>query len=353
MCNMTHTLENPALSEQPVCRDKNERGSGSTLSHLVVLCALAAVAIVVWFNHKVNVLMERVSPGGTTSPSQLAAFPGTSSVLPNGSHSACAYPFIYNKPHKTGSSYISTTVRQWAAAVGRPQFRCSGFDHLTAIRLQECLPKEADGCGVLNCHIHIVPELRGMLAEKLPRFRLVTSTRYAPHRILSFYMQRRHYSTPNESMIPDVKHFLRYEFNPYSIVAYHTEVPMQLRTCPLAVGDEENIMSAVSKYHVVVDLTLKQESNAILEKAGLFTFESSIQPKSRGSAAFPMDAELYDLLYNVSCYERAMHNALLLRMASLYEAATDSSCIKHGRLHLTSSCLHQRQRQILNDTWLF
>lgn len=321
----------------------------------VVIAGFAIAAIVVWFDWKLNLLIERMSTvGGADAGLGVAPLNGYPTVNETPAASVqCAYPFIYNKPHKTGSSYISTSIRLWAAAVGRDQYRCSGFDHLTAIRLRECLPEREDRCGILNCHIHLMPELRPLIAAKLPGFRVVTSTRYAPHRILSFYMQQRKFITPNESMLPDVKHFLLHEFNPYALVSYHIEAPLQLKTCPLALGDEKNIMAAVAKYDVVVDVTLKQESNSILEKAGLFTFQNSIKRNSRGSSLFPLDNELRDILYNVSCYDRAVHNALLLRMASLYEAATNTSCLRHGRLRRTSSCLHDRLRLVLNDTWIF
>lgn len=360
---MVQTRANPVPSEPSFLRSSGDASTDTSVGtkqgvqqRAVIVAGVVIAVIVVWFDWKLNLLIERMNTTsvGVNAEKGVAPSPAYPSVSGTPSETVhCAYPFVYNKPHKTGSTFVAATIRKWATAVGRDQYYCSSYFQLTPIRLKECLPERVNRCGILNCHIHLVPELRPLITAKLPDFRMVTSTRYAPHRILSFYMQSRYLIQPNKSVLPDVKHFLLHEFNPYALASYHTEVPLQLKTCPLALGEEESIMAAVAKYDVVVDVTLKEESNAILKKAGLFSIESSARLNSRGSSQFPLDNELRDILYNVSCYDRAVHNALLLRMASLYEAATNKSCIRHGRLHRTSSCLHDHQRRVLNDTWIF
>lgn len=224
----------------------------------------------------------------------------------------------------------------------------------SAIRLQECIPTDDDGCGVVNCHLYLDDTITSVLNSRLPNYRLITSTRYPAHRIISFYLQMKNLIFEEGMDIsPGLRDFLMHEFSPSEIIPWHSGV-IEHRLCPISEADRKTMFNLVSKYFIVIDLNLIEESNAILRHHGLFTLPNDTKLVNlRHSTSFKPPRDIQDLLYNVSCYERAIHDSLQLRMASLYEQVTKTKCIHAGRLANFSSCLAKKEREYLQDTWLF
>lgn len=270
----------------------------------------------------------------------------------------CEYPIVYNKPPKTGSTFIQRSIHVWARKLGRPTFSCSGWSHTAAITLPECLPTSPQRCGIYNAHLIIGKNVEGILQRRLPNYKLLTSTRYAPHRIISSFFQTYGYNEKtviNDAFFSKLENFLSNEFNPYEIVTwYFKEQKDTFRSCPMSSGEKSDIMHQVSKFDVVIDINLMNESNAILKHYSLFTLSNTDAPiNPRGAHNLSLPIHIKDLLYNVSCYERELHHSLLLRMSSLYEVATGAKCLRHGRIASTTSCLHNIERHRLKDTWIF
>lgn len=300
----------------------------------------------------------------TTPPSSIERFnPDTNldtnlvSTLP--SNVTCEYPIVYNKPWKTGSTFIYTAINTWARNVGRPTFTCSSWPHTAALTLPECLPASPEPCGIYNGHLIIGTSVDEILQRRFPNYKLLTSTRYAPHRIISSFFQTYGYddkSVINDAFFLRLEHFLTNVFNPYEIVSWYFKEPKTMfRDCPMSAGEKYDMMNEVSKFDFVIDINLMEESNAILKHFSLFTLSDTDAPiNTRGTAhKLSLPIRIKHLLYNVSCYERELHHSLLLRMSSLYEVATGSKCVGHGRMASTTSCLHRIERQRLNDTWIF
>lgn len=117
--------------------------------------------------------------------------------------------------------------------------------------------------------------------------------------------------------------------------------------------EEMRIYDMTSQYFVVIDVNLLEESNAILRANGLFQLNAAGRSNVRGSHLVEITPEIRSLLYNVSCYERVLHKALQMRMASLYERATGKPCIHRGRLAEFTSCLKAVEKRNLGDSWVF
>lgn len=268
--------------------------------------------------------------------------------------STCAYPLVYNKPHKTASTFIQGLITNWTKETNRNNYVCSGQTLETAIYLPECLPRETDECGVLNCHMILSPEVHKMLDKRWPGHRILTSTRYPPHRIVSNFLQINLIRPGSVNETHDaLRLYLSRRFNPWKLYNFHSG-ENRVGTCPLKSSDLVAIYNMVMKYDIVIDANLIEESNIILKHNGLFQFpEASSKVNFRGASGMTLPEDIKLLLRDVSCVELELHKALHMRMASLYEQATGKPCVKHGRPAKMSSCLADRERVILGDNYLF
>lgn len=267
--------------------------------------------------------------------------------------SRCAFPLVYNKPMKTGSTFIQTEITRWAKRTNRSNYICGVRWSETAIRLPECVPHDDDGCGIVNCHLHLSPPIVSLLQDRLPGFRLLTSTRHPPLRIVSEFMQlgKRHVGE-SKNLTAELSGFLTNVYSPTAMHGYHFGVLESLR-CPLSVVQEARIFNMVAQYDIVIDANLLDVSNTILRHHNLFQLRPTTRLNERGSARVPLNAQLKQLLRDVSCYEHTLHAALQLRMASLYEEATGRPCVVRGRLNKFTSCLADMEKEVLADEWFF
>lgn len=266
----------------------------------------------------------------------------------------CPYPLVYNKPHKTASTFIQSLITNWTMETNRGNYVCAGQSLETAFYLPECIPRESDGCGVLNCHVILSPEVHSILNTRMPGHRILTSTRYPPHRIVSNFLQINFVQPDAVNETYDaLRLYLSKKFNPWKLYNYHTGEG-RVGSCPLQASDKHAIYNMVMKYDIVIDANLVEESNDILKHNGLFTFpEASSKLNFRGASGMSLPDDIKDLLRDVSCVEKELHKALQMRMASLYEQATGKSCVKHGRPDKMSSCLADKERVVLGENFLF
>lgn len=265
----------------------------------------------------------------------------------------CPYPLVYNKPHKTASTYIQGLITNWSKETGRGNYVCAGQSLESAIYLPECIPHKSDGCGVVNCHLILSPETTGILDARMPDHRKITSTRYPPHRIISNFLQinQIRHDSVNETHNA-LRTYLSKKFNPWKLYNFHTGED-RVGSCPLKMSDRVMIYNMVTKFDFVVDANLVEESNTILRHNGLFTFpEVSNKVNFRGASGMKLPEDIQQLLRDVACVEFELHKALQMRMASLYEQATGKSCVKHGRPDKMSSCLADKEQIVLKENWL-
>lgn len=285
----------------------------------------------------------------------------------------CDFPVVYNKPPKTGSTTIRKLMLDWANHTRRAAYPCSNLPLDNAVVIHECLPRDADPCGVLSAHLVLAPSMLQLIERRLPNFRLLTTTRYAPHRIISYFMQVHQVVVPaspsNTSAAPemiggggrvdeldyDALRWYLSSMNPWRLYNYHTG-DTRTGSCPLSHEEMSHIFATATRFDIVVDPNLPQHSNAILQHFNLFSIPHDtprLNVRHSSAAVHSLPPDILKLLRNVSCVEVELHKALLLRMASLYELATGRPCIRHGpRLSLTS-CLEDEERQVLNSSWIF
>lgn len=307
----------------------------------------------------------------------------------------CPYPIVFNKPGKTGSTFIQRAIEAWAADVGRPLYKCGGVGIETVLRLPECLPREepdTQACGVMTNHIDIDDRIDELLRNRMPNYRLITSTRYPPHRVVSNYLQRYHIriDPSNRDISDGLRQYLLHDFDPTEWLPAHFGSGPDLPTradiaCPLSVNTKRWIANIVSRYFIVLDANLLAESNAILRHFSLFQLpakednsdidreqlqgvavrsnEKSRRRKNqerreqeagkvnlRGATECTFSDDVKQLLWNVTCFDRYVHLMLQMRMANLYEIATGQKCFKRKRSEMFS-CLQEREDALLDRTW--
>lgn len=302
------------------------------------ICMLLALVLII----SPTVVFRPILPGHVVSRE-------ASSTTPR-----CPYPLVYNKPHKTASTYIQSLITNWTAQTNRNNYICAGQTLESAIYFPECIPHKPDECGVVNCHLLLSRQTQSILNVRMPGHRIITSTRYPPHRILSNFMQiNRFRGESSDKMYDDVRRYLTRSFNPWTLYNFHTG-EKRLGSCPIKVLDKTDIYQMVMKYDLVIDANLVEESNIILKHHGLFTFpDKASKVNFRGASSLQVPEDIKQLLHNVSCVERELHKALQMRMASLLEKITGKNCVKHGRTHTMTSCIADREKEILGDTWMF
>lgn len=266
----------------------------------------------------------------------------------------CEFAVVYNKPPKTASTFIQGVITNWTEETRRPNHICANQSLESALYLHECLPRAANPCGVVNCHLVLTPSINAILTRRLPNYRLLTSTRYPPHRIVSNFLQVNLFQAHESAIMhTELTNYLRDKFNPWKLYNYHTG---EHRTgcCPLRMEEKTLIVDAVTKYDLVIDANLPHISNAILKHHGLFQLPvQADRVNNRGASTFTLPTQAVHALQNVSCVEQELHKALQMRMASLYEQATGFSCIQHGRPNDLASCVGTEEKEALRENWLF
>lgn len=282
-------------------------------------------------------------------PASLAAF----------SSSKCNFSLVYNKPPKTASTFIKEQLRAWSAKMGRPHFKCATNSHETAARLPECIPQATDGCGVVNCHIVLGEATLTLLRARMPNLRLMTSTRYAPLRVVSQFLQSNQIDMAellrNRSREAEMSSSLG-EGNPWTLYNYHFGTMLR-GACPLSWLEKLMIRDAVMRYDIVIDVNLPEESNAILKHFNLFEVKmlsvgEGGRSNDRGTSLTSLQQSTIDRIANASCVEIELHKALQQRMASIYEFATGTGCLpRKGVLSKLSSCLADREKVALGGEW--
>lgn len=264
---------------------------------------------------------------------------------------ACDFPIVYNKPPKTASSYIQTVISNWTRDTNRGNYMCSTNPIVTSAVLHECLPQEGDACGVFNCHIFMSQAARGLLEQRLPNYRLLTSTRYPPHRIVSYFLQINSLKVDSS---PDFHKALRWyllNYNPWRLYNYHT-AEERMGSCPVTNEEMRLIFNLATSFDIVIDANLRDESNAILRNFNMFQLPpvaDANRNKERGAYRLALPNDIKGLLKNISCVEVELHKALQVRMASLYQQATGTSCVQHSPRHTLSSCIEEKEKEVLKD----
>lgn len=263
------------------------------------------------------------------------------------SDKSCEFALVYNKPPKTASSYIQEVIADWAKATGRGNYMCSSRPTESNVVLQECIPPTGDSCGVLNCHIFLDSNALNLLQKRLPDHKLLTSTRYPPHRIVSFYLQMSQLKADDDNIWDGLREYLR-QYDPWRLYNYHTG-EARTGSCPLSRADSVLIFTKAARYDIVVDANLRQVSNAILRRHGLFTLPAVTgeRNKDRGAYKLNLPSDVKDLLRNVVCVETELHRAFQMRMASLYEDATGKPCKK-----VPKNCIEDLEYEALNQSWV-
>lgn len=270
----------------------------------------------------------------------------------------CPFPIVYNKPAKTGSTFIQRAIEQWALKVHRPIYKCGSIGSETILKLSECLPYKdfrTQECGVMTNHIDIDNNINTILNQRMPNYRLITSTRYSPHRVVSNYLQAYHIriNSTNNDISEGLKNYLTNEFDPEVLLPAHFGFDLpDIIPCPVSNLMKKRIYSSVANYFIVIDVNLVKESNIILNHFGLFQLAVSEDSKvnRRGAGECVFDDDVKKLLYNVTCFDREVHLALQMRMASLYEMVTGIQCFKRSRSSLFN-CLQSKESQLLKETW--
>lgn len=276
----------------------------------------------------------------------LSTSPPTSTVSKLFRWQTCQYPLVYNKPPKTASSFIRGVIRDWARSTGRRHYYCSALPRVSNIVLHECIPSHNAGlCSVLNCHFYLDPNAQQLLNERMPNHRLITSTRDPTHRIFSNFLQWRHIKLQDDAAnVTDVMQrfglFLE-SYNPWFLYNYHTGENRN-GSCPLRSSDKMAIIAMAARYHIVIDVNLRDISNAILKHHGLFQLpEREERPNERGAHLLKIPHGMKRTMKRAACVEKQLHEALMHRMASLYEHATGQKCIFDNY-----NCVEKMERKI-------
>lgn len=295
---------------------------------------------------------------------QKATFGSMSTVERSGNDYNCKFSIIYNKPPKTAGTFIQASIRNWTDSSPWNMENCRGYRAIeTNLYLSDCVPREDDGCTVLSSHMILDRHTRRMITERLPSARFLTSTRYPPHRLLSLFLQIRSLSVDqfagdDSGKMESLFHSFLEKFNPWTVYNYHTG---ETRTgaCPLTRMEQTDVLLLAGRFDLVVDASLSNYSNVIMEHYGLFKLQmlSEIEQDEpsvnrRGSILYKPSRNTMELIKNVSCVEVELHRALHVRMASLYEQATGNPCINHGNIDSLSTCLDEMERRLMDPSWV-
>lgn len=265
---------------------------------------------------------------------------------------ACDFPIVYNKAPKTASSFLKAVITNWSRQVGRPVYRCPSTNIRSGILLPDCVPEDGGdpSCGVLATHVVLNGNARALLAKRMPNYKVIASTRYPPHRIISLYMFNRKIHDDDPDLEKGLKYYLD-TYNPWHQYNYLTG-EARYGECPLDLYQLRDITSLVSTFDIIVDVNLRDESNTVLNHFNLFEIpeqpDLSDRLKEFGAVRANISSENLDLLKQKSCVEFELHRAMLYRMASLYEKATGKKCIHDDSMN---SCISEKESEFLKSTW--
>lgn len=265
----------------------------------------------------------------------------------------CEFPILYNKPPKTASSFIQTVIVNWSQQVGRPYYLCAETPLLTSVILPDCIPEVGNSCAVFSSHIFFNNRARKFFDERMPGFKLVTSTRYPPHRIISMYMFINNLREDDPKVYDGLDYYLD-NFNPWRQFNYLTG---ETRTgeCPLTYEDRRDIANVASFFDIVIDVNALEESNAILKHFNIFTLptvnDSSQKEKHLGAAKLKLSEKHLTKLRSKVCVEEDLHRAFQVRMASLYQKISGVSCHHDAHWQKIENCIMEKERQTLRGSW--
>lgn len=265
-----------------------------------------------------------------SAPSAHPPPPAAHSPPPLRSTSACKFPLVYNKPHKTGSTTVQRALSRWANDTNRTFLACSAYIDKASFQLRECLTPDPTGCAIVATHLVLDPATKALLTQRIGVFKLLTSTRRPRNRILSAFLQQ-HTTTAGklgENYVVLLREFLD-SFNPWTLYTYHTGVYRDA-ACPLTEEGRHAVVQLAKTFDVVVDVDLVTHSDAILEHWGLGRL-GRVRANRRGAENIAVPDDVERRLTNVTCVEDELHRLLRLRMASLYETATGKVCLLGGR----------------------
>lgn len=311
-------------------------------------------------------------PSGPNTTSAFPTFPLSSwNLFSNKNPEQCDFEIVYNKPPKSAGTYVQTLMTKWAAQENRQNILCRGKRAIeTSVYLKECIPRsDPSRCSVISAHMFLSGEVRSLLSQRLPSHRLLTSTRYPAHRIVSFFLQlnllnrtkTRTSNDRNSGLDEEALNDYLTRFNPWSLYNFHAGEKRQ-GSCPLRLEEINEIFDLASRYDLVVDANLPEQSNIILEHYNLFRFptetadsdpqNSRKKVNERGTSNLVLSNKTKGLIKKVSCVEDALHKALHLRMASLMETINGQRCIESGRIENLKTCLDHQERKNLQAQWL-
>lgn len=259
---------------------------------------------------------------------------------------------IYTKSPKTASSFIQNVLVNWTEATGRPLYQCYRAPLLTLANIQSCLPPRPDPCGVFSCHVFLEPFTSRLFAHAFPNHLLATSTRYPPHRIVSMFLFSRKMRDDDPRVAFGLARFIA-AWNPWTLYNYHTG-ESRTGACPLSEDEKRDVYSVASRFHVVVDANARLASNVILRRFALFNLplvNVEDRDKERGAVRVNMTDDLLNALRNVACVEEHLHRAFQIRMARLYEEASDRECILDPRMPIPDTCIEREERESLKGYW--
>lgn len=308
-----------------------------------------------------------------TSASLLSSSPSSSATRlatirrPFPTH--CNLTLMYNRPPKTGSTFIREYAKKWSNANRRKVLWCGHHSIEVALRVRDCIPVNTTLCVSLIDHMHVTDDVRLLLEQRLPNVIYVTSIRYPPLRILSHFLETYKLTASKAFASPQgkdrFKQFLLHEYDPWSFINYHFGPSNQgIQTlksrgqCPNTTEDHYILNNLASRYDVVLDVSQVEESNALLALNGLFTLPDVSKGEGeakneRGSRLASLHPSILTLLREKSCVEMELHRALQRRMATLLDNTSvqiaGSRCYRVVRATRESNCIEDKEAELLGS----
>lgn len=270
-------------------------------------------------------------------------------VCANGNRRA----LVYNKSPKTGSTFIQVTIVKWTEDTNRTYLNCHQTPMFAMVNIRKCLPEIPDPCAVFSSHVFLNSYALNLFSERLPNHWLLTSTRYPPHRLVSFFLFINKLRDDDPNLEPRLTWYVDH-LNPWGLYNYHTGEYME-GSCPLTEPEFRRVWSAVSMFDIVIDVNAIRASNAILKHHGLFTLPNVTnlkdRQKERGAARVEISETIRQKLLNKTCVEVELHRAFQIKMARLYEEATGEPCLFNSRLDALDTCIQREEAETLKRTW--
>lgn len=260
---------------------------------------------------------------------------------------------VYNKPPKTASTFIQEVIVNWTERTGRPLYQCNRTPMLTMVNLRTCVPAEPDACGVFSCHVYLNPFALQLFNERIPGHLMLSSTRYPAHRIVSMFLFTRQFRDSDTGIDGKLERYVN-NMNPWELYNYHTG-EFRTGTCPMTEDEKRRVFSAVSVYDIVIDANMPDASNKILNYFNVFKLpvinDPADRPKERGTVRINLTDSVRNALKDKTCVEDALHTALQIKMAWLYEQATGETCLFDPRLPTLDTCIQREEKQTLKNYW--